>query len=98
MLRYRWFVELVDEDPYWYLSARRSQLRQDVRGNIVVADDVVVLETIELALKLAHFHAVCIHVLPVAIPGVVDLIDDHQGVAVDQETLDAKRYDETEPM
>jgi hypothetical protein len=48
-------VKLVNEDTYWYLSAGGSKLRQDVRCNIVVADDVVELETVELVLELADF-------------------------------------------
>jgi hypothetical protein len=54
-LRDGWRVKLVDEDACWYLSASRTKLRQDVRCNIVVADDVVELETIELVLELADF-------------------------------------------
>jgi hypothetical protein len=54
-LRDGWRVKLVDEDARWYLSASRTKLWQDVRCNIVVADDVVELETVELALELADF-------------------------------------------
>jgi hypothetical protein len=54
-LRDRWRVKLVDEDIRWYLSTSRTKLRQDVRYNVVVADDVVELETIELVLELADF-------------------------------------------
>jgi hypothetical protein len=54
-LRDGWRVKLVDEDTRWYLSASRTKLRQDVRYNVVVADDVVELETIELVLELADF-------------------------------------------
>jgi hypothetical protein len=50
-----WRVKLVDEDTRWYLSASRTEFRQDVRCNIVVADDVVELETVELVLELADF-------------------------------------------
>jgi hypothetical protein len=48
-------VELVDEDTRWYLSTSRTNLRQDVRCNIVVTDDVMKLETVELVLELADF-------------------------------------------
>jgi hypothetical protein len=48
-------VKLVDEDSRWYLCASRAKLRQDVRGNIVVADDVVELETVEFILELVDF-------------------------------------------
>jgi hypothetical protein len=54
-LRDGWRVKLVDEDTRWYLSASKTKLRQDVRCNVVVADDVVELETIELVLELADF-------------------------------------------
>jgi hypothetical protein len=47
-LRDGWRVKLVNEDTRWYLSAGGSKLREDVRCNVVVADDVVELETIEL--------------------------------------------------
>jgi hypothetical protein len=47
-------------------------------------DDVMELEAIELVLELADFQVVGVHVLLVAIPRLVDLIDDHCGVAVDQ--------------
>jgi hypothetical protein len=48
-------VKLVDENSCWYLSASGAKLRQDVRCNIVVADDVMELETVELVLELADF-------------------------------------------
>jgi hypothetical protein len=37
------------------LSVGRSELREDVRCNVVVVDDVVELETVELVLELADF-------------------------------------------
>jgi hypothetical protein len=54
-LRDRWRVKLMNEDARWYLSAGGSKLREDIRYNVVVADDVVELETIELVLELADF-------------------------------------------
>jgi hypothetical protein len=48
-------VKLVDEDTRWYVSVSRTKLPQDVRCNIVVADDVVELEIVELVLELADF-------------------------------------------
>jgi hypothetical protein len=54
-LRDGWHVKLVYEDARGYLSASRTELGQDVRCNIVVADDVVELETVELVLELADF-------------------------------------------
>jgi hypothetical protein len=82
-LRNRWRVKLVDEDARWYLSASGSKLREDVRCNVVVANDVIELKIIELVLELADFEAVGVHVLLVAVPGLVDLVDDHCGVAID---------------
>jgi hypothetical protein len=77
-------MKLVDEDSDGYLCASRTKLRQDVRCNVIVADDKMELETIELVLKLADFQVVGVHVLLVAIPRLVDLVDDHCGVTVDQ--------------
>jgi hypothetical protein len=73
----------MDEDTHWYLSASRTKLRQDVRCNVVIADDVMELETIEFVLELADFSAVGIHVLLIAVPRLVDLVDDYCRVAVD---------------
>jgi hypothetical protein len=54
-LRDGWRVKLVDEDTRWYLSTSRTKLLQDVRYNVVVADDVMELETIEFFLELSDF-------------------------------------------
>jgi hypothetical protein len=54
-LRDGWRVKLVNEDTRWYLSTSRTKLRQDVCCNVIVADDVVELETVELVLELADF-------------------------------------------
>jgi hypothetical protein len=54
-IRDGWRVKLVNEDARWDLSAGRSKLREDVRCNVVVVDDVVELETVELVLELADF-------------------------------------------
>jgi hypothetical protein len=78
-----WRVKLVYEDTRWHLSAGGSELGEDVRCNVVVADDVMELEIVELVLELADFWAVGVHVLLVAVPGLVDLVDDQCGVAVD---------------
>jgi hypothetical protein len=48
-------MKVVDENSRWYLCASRAKLRQDVRCNIVVADDVMELETVEFVLELADF-------------------------------------------
>jgi hypothetical protein len=48
-------VKLVDEDSRWYLCASRTKLRQDVCCNVVVADNVMELQTVELVLELADF-------------------------------------------
>jgi hypothetical protein len=45
----------MDEDARGYLGAGGSKLREDVRRNVVVADDVMELETVELVLELADF-------------------------------------------
>jgi two-component SAPR family response regulator len=48
-------MKLVNEDSRWYLCSSRTKHRQDVRCNVVVADDVMELETIEFVLELADF-------------------------------------------
>ena len=55
-------MQLVDEDPRWDLSAGRTKLRQDIRSNVVVADDVMEFETMELVLELAYFKTLRVHV------------------------------------
>jgi hypothetical protein len=45
----------MDEDARGYLGAGGSKLREDVRCNVVVTDDVMELETIEFVLELADF-------------------------------------------
>jgi hypothetical protein len=39
-------VKLVDEDSRWYLCTSRAKLRQDIRCNVVVAGDVMEVETV----------------------------------------------------
>jgi hypothetical protein len=75
--------EARDKDSDGYLSASRTKLRQDVRCNLVVTDDVVEVKIVELVVELADFQTVGINVLLVAIPRLVDFVDDHCGVAVD---------------
>jgi hypothetical protein len=48
-------VKLVDEDTRWYLTTSRTKLLQDVHYNVVVADDVMELKTIEFVLELSDF-------------------------------------------
>jgi hypothetical protein len=54
-LRDGWRLKLVYEDTRWHLSTGGSELGEDVRCNVVVADDVMELETLELVLELANF-------------------------------------------
>jgi hypothetical protein len=48
-------VKFVDEDSHWYLSASTTKLRQDIHYNVVVAEDMMELETMELVLELVDF-------------------------------------------
>jgi hypothetical protein len=54
-LQDEWRVKLVDEDSRWYLCSSRTKLRQDVHCDVVVADDMMELETVEFVLELADF-------------------------------------------
>jgi hypothetical protein len=77
-------MKLVDEDFDGSLCASRTKLRHDVCYNVVVADDMMELETIELVLEFADFQAVGVHVLLVAIARLIDLVNDQCGVTIDQ--------------
>jgi hypothetical protein len=48
-------VKLVDEDSPWNLCVSRTKLRQDVRCDVVITDDMMELETVEFFLELADF-------------------------------------------
>jgi hypothetical protein len=76
-------VKLVDEDSNGYLCVSRTKLRQDVHYNVVVTDNMVELETIKPVLELADFQILGVHVLLVAVPRLIYLVDDHCGVTVD---------------
>jgi hypothetical protein len=39
-----WHVKIVDEDTRWYLSASRTELRQYVRCNVVIAPHVPLVQ------------------------------------------------------
>jgi hypothetical protein len=54
-LRDGWGVKFVDEDSRWYLCASRTKLSHYVRCNVVVANDMMELETVEFVLELADF-------------------------------------------
>ena len=47
-------------------------------------------QTREFVLEFAYFETVRVHILLVAISRVIDLVDDHHGVAVDKESFDAE--------
>jgi hypothetical protein len=81
-LRDGWHVKLVDKDSDGNLSASRTKLQLDVRCNIVVVDEVVDLASIKFILNLADFQTVGIHVLLIAVPRFVDLVEDHRRVVV----------------
>ena len=44
----------------------------------------------EVFLKFTDFYVVSVHGLFGTVPILVDLVDDHRGVAIDEQTLDAK--------
>jgi len=57
---------------------------------VLISYDVVVFDTVELALQLSDFQAVSIHLVTSTRPIFVDLINDKRGVAVYQEAFNAK--------
>ena len=46
--------------------------------------------TLEVFLKFVDFCAISVHGLLGVVPILVDLVDDHRGVAIDEQILDAE--------
>ena len=65
---------------------------------VLISNDVVVFNTIELALQLSYFRAVSIHLVTSTRPIFVDLINDKRGVAVYQEAFNTKFDSNAETM
>jgi hypothetical protein len=77
-----WLFELLDEDSRWDLGTRGPQFGQGVRTNIVVPQYIMNLQAGEFAFQLAHFLYISIHCLLVAVPFLVDLLNDKKRVAI----------------
>ena len=65
---------------------------------VLITNDVVVFNTVELALQLSNFQAVSIHLVTGTRPIFIDLINDKRGVAVYQEVFNTKFDSNTETM
>ena len=65
---------------------------------ILISYHVVVLDTVELPFKLPDFDAICIHLFTGAGPVFVELVDDHRGVPVYHEAIDAELNGYTESV
>jgi hypothetical protein len=65
---------------------------------IIGPNDVMVLDTVELAFKLPLLDAVGVHLLVAAVPIFVELINHERGVAVHHEAFNAELYGYTETM
>jgi hypothetical protein len=77
-----WLLELLDEDSRWDLSTCGPQFGQDIRANIVLPQYMVNLQAGEVAFQLAHFLYISIHRLLVAVPFLVDLLNNKKGIAI----------------
>jgi hypothetical protein len=77
-----WLVELLDEDSRRDLGTRGPQFRQGIRANVVLPQYMMNLQAGELAFQLAHFLHISVHCLLVAIPFLVDLLNNKKRVAV----------------
>jgi hypothetical protein len=75
-----------------------AQLGEDVGCHVVVVAYVVKLDPFEVAFKLAHFGAVCIHRIFFGVASLVDLVDDDLGVAVSHESFDPQGDSDAQPM
>ena len=58
--------------------------------NIEISHNMEDFYTLEVFLKFADFYAVSVCGLVGAVPILIDLVDDHRGVAIDEQMLDAK--------
>jgi len=65
---------------------------------VLISNDVVVFNTVELALQLSDFQAVSIHLVTSTRPIFVDLINDKRGVAIYQEVFNTKFDSNAETM
>ena len=87
----RMVVECLNLHAGWYDGPLGSKLGQNIGRHVVVPRDVVKLQTIKLGFELPDLLTVCVHLLLGALPVLVDLLYDDFGVAISQQTLDAKR-------
>jgi hypothetical protein len=77
-----WLLELLDEDSRRDLSTCGPQFGQDIRANIVLSQYMMNLQAGEVAFQLAHFLYISIHRLLVAVPFLVDLLNNKKGIAI----------------
>ena len=83
-------MEFLYEHIRGYLGSVGSQFGQSVSCNVEILHNIDDFYTLEVFLKFTDFYAVSIHVFLGAVPILVNLVDDHLGVAIDEQTLDAK--------
>ena len=65
---------------------------------VLITNDVVVFNTVELALQLSDFRVVSVHLVTITRPIFIDLINDQCGVIVYQEAFNANFDGNTETM
>jgi hypothetical protein len=70
------------------LGTRGPQFGQGVRANIVLPQYMMNFQAREFAFQLAHFLHISIHCLLVAIPFLVDLLNNKKRVAIYKQSLD----------
>ena len=69
-------MDVVDEDPTWGWIPPGGQFCEEIGGIVVPSRDVMLLDSLELVLELAHLLAVCCHEGAFAGGLLHDLIND----------------------
>jgi hypothetical protein len=77
-----WLLELLDKDSRRNLSTRGPQFGQDIRANVVLPQYVMNLQAREIAFLLAHFLYISVHRILVAVPFLVDLLNNKKRIAI----------------
>jgi hypothetical protein len=77
-----WLLELLNEDSQRDLGACGPHFGQDIRVDIVLLQYMMNLQAGEVAFQFAHFLYISIHCLFVAVPFLVDLLNDKKRVAI----------------
>jgi hypothetical protein len=75
-----------------------AQLGENVGRLVVVAANMVELDTFKVDFKLAYLDTLCIHAVFLDVTGLIDLVDDEVGVTVIYDAFDPQGDNNVQPM